>query len=80
MKIGVRYVVTKPSENGTFEMGDCISKCSDGAIACWSAPGWIAIEDVAEAMRGVEVKLDSEWIERRKALYLAELEKLEGLQ
>jgi hypothetical protein len=83
VKIGVRYIVTKPSEDGTFGIGDCISKCSDGAIACWSSrstPGWIDSEDADEAMLGVEVKLDSEWIERRKALYLAELAKLEGLE
>ncbi len=76
MKIGAWYVVTKPSDDGTFEVGDHISLCSDGAIA----QGWIDAKDAADAMRGVEVIVDSEWILIRRSRLLADLEKLEGLE
>ena len=81
MKIGAWYVVTKPSDDGTFEVGDHISLCSDGAtIACKEAQGWIDAKDAADAMRGVEVIVDSEWILTRRSRLLADLEKLEGLE
>ena len=80
MKIGAWYVVTKPSDDGTFEVGDHISLCSDGAIACKEAQGWVDADETAEAMAGVEVTIDSEWLSAKKARLLADLEKLEGLQ
>ena len=80
MKIGAWYVVTKPSDDGTFEVGDHISLCSDGAVACKEAQGWIDADEATEAMAGVEVTIDSEWLSAKKARLLADLEKLEGLQ
>jgi hypothetical protein len=80
VKIGAWYVVTKPSDDGTFEVGDHISPCSDGAIACKEAQGWIDADKASDAMRGVEVIVDSEWILTRRARLLADLEKLEGLE
>lgn len=80
MKIGAWYVVTKPSDDGTFEVGDHISLCSDGAVACKEAQGLIAADEATEAMAGVEVTIDSEWLSAKKARLLADLEKLEGLQ
>ena len=80
MKIGAWYVVTKPSDDGTFEVGDHISLCSDGAIACKEAQGWVDADEATEAMSGVEVIVDSEWILTRGTRLLADLKKLEGLQ
>mgnify|MGYP000972781366 CR=1 FL=1 len=80
MKIGAWYVVTKPSDDGTFEVGDHISLCSDGAIACKEAQGWVDADEATEAMSGVEVIVDSEWILTRRTRLLADLKKLEGLQ
>lgn len=72
--------MTKQGDNGTFEVGDHISLCVDGAIACKEAQGWIDAKDAADAMRGVEVIVDSEWILTRRSRLLADLEKLEGLE
>jgi hypothetical protein len=80
VKIGAWYVVTKPSDDGTFEVGDHISLCSDGAIACKEAQGWIDAEDAEESMRGFEVTLDSEWLDAKRSRLLADLEKLDGLE
>jgi len=80
VKIGAWYVVTKPSDDGTFEVGDHISLCSDGAIACKEAQGWVDADEATEAMSGVEVIVDSEWILTRRTRLLADLKKLEGLQ
>jgi len=80
VKIGAWYVVTKPSDDGTFEVGDHISLCSDGAIACKEAQGWVDADEATEAMSGAEVIVDSEWILTRRTRLLADLKKLEGLQ
>jgi hypothetical protein len=80
VKIGSWYVVTTPSDDGTFEVGDHISLCSDGAIACKEAQGWVDPDEASEAMAGVEVIVDAEWLASKKALLLADLEKLAGLQ
>ena len=66
MEIGKRYVVTKASKDGTFEIGDHVSANDDGSINCLEAGGWIEPADVAEATAGMEVGIDREWIEREK--------------
>lgn len=80
MKVGAWYVVTKGSDDGTFEVGDHITPCFDGAIGCREAAGWIDGEDAEKAMRGVEVKVDVEWLARRITRLLADLEQMERLQ
>ena len=80
MKIGAWYVVTKPSDDGTFEVGYHISLCSDGAVACKEAQGWIDADEASEAMSGVEVKVDAEWLASKRSRLLADLDKLEGLE
>ena len=80
MRIGAWYVVTKPSDDGTFEIGDHITPCPDGAIACKEAQGWIEANEADEAMAGVEVKIDAEWFRFKKARLLADLAKLDGLE
>ena len=66
METGKRYVVTKASDDGTFEVGDHIILHADGSIGCREAGGWIAGEDAAEATKGMEVELDKAWVESRR--------------
>lgn len=67
MEIGKRYVVTKASKDGTFEIGDHVSVNNDGSINCLEAGGWIDPADAAEATAGMEVEIDREWLERQKS-------------
>ena len=76
MKQGLRYVVTKESYDGTFEVGDHISLCANGDITNHKAHGWIDKVDVERATRGMEVEVDSEWAERRRKKLLQELAEL----
>ena len=78
MEIGKRYVVTKASDDGTFEKGDHISMSADGSINCLEAQGWIDAPDVAEATKGMKFEIDSVWIEKRKTKLRAELAALEA--
>lgn len=75
--VGKKYIVTRASDDGTFEVGDHVSINPDGSISCREAHGWIDACDVAEAAAGIAVEIDKEWVERQKArLYkkLAELD------
>lgn len=73
------YIVTKGSDNGTFLVGDHIVMNGDGTITCFEAGGWIAAEDVSEAMKGMECKVDANYIEARKKLLRAELDRYDSL-
>ena len=76
MEVGKRYVVTKPSDDGTFEIGDHISMNADGSINNREAQGWIDSSDVDEATKGMEVEIDKQWVEQRKKKLLEELASL----
>lgn len=78
MRVGIHYVVTQGSEDGTFEVGDDIYLCMDGAIVCTQGGGWIAADEVPEAMRGVQIAIDQEWVERRRAKLQEQLRELES--
>ncbi len=78
MVAGKQYIVTKASDDGTFEVGDHVSICASGrAINCREAQGWVEECDVDEATKGMAVEIDREWIEQRKAKLLEELAKLD---
>jgi hypothetical protein len=79
MEVGKPYIVTKPSDDGTFELGDHIMLCADGAIKCKEAMGWIIPSEVAEATKGMEVKFDMDRIEQHKQKLLKELAALNTL-
>jgi len=68
----VRYIVTKGSDDGTLEVGDHIWLERD-LIHCREAQGWIAPEDTAEAMQGVEVAVDEQWLKTRIRRTMADL-------
>jgi hypothetical protein len=58
METGKRYMVTKPSNDGTFSLGDHIYLENDGSISCLEARAWIVVEDVAEATEGMEIEVE----------------------
>ena len=76
MQVGVRYIVTHPSEDLEFQPGDKIMLCADGTIENLQAEGWMEPADVPQATRGMTCELDTEYIERRRARLLAELARL----
>lgn len=78
MEVGKRYVVTKPSDDGTFEVGDHISMNAGGSINNREAQGWIDACDVAEATKGMEVEIDYQWVDQRKKKLLEELAALDA--
>jgi hypothetical protein len=76
MKPGIRYIVTKESDDGTFEAGCRIKLDRDGKIINYDAGGWLDAEDVPVAIKGMECEIDHKWLARRKAELLAELDAL----
>jgi len=78
MKVGLPYIVTKASDDGTFEVGDHIYLIDNGDIACHEAEGWIDKEDMPESTIGMEIALDQERIEKRRNKLLADLAALGG--
>jgi hypothetical protein len=75
-----RFIVTKGSDDGTFEIGDNISFDDDGSIILHAKEGGrIDTEDVPEATKGMEYKVDMEWVKRRQRYIknmLADLEEI----
>ena len=78
MEIGKRYVVTKASDDGTFCVGDHITINKGGSINCREAQGWIDACDVPEAIKGMEVEIDREWVEMRRKKLQEELAELDA--
>jgi len=80
MVTGFQYIVTKASNDGTFQIGDHIIALDDGSIICLEAQGWIASEHVPEAWEGVEVKVDKDWLYRKKTELHCQLSKLNDME
>ena len=78
MEIGKRYIVTKASADGTFEVGDHINMSECGDINCREAQGWIDACDVPASTKGMEVEIDQEWIEMRRKKLQEELAALDA--
>ena len=79
LQVGIWYVVTKGSNCGTFEPGDKIRLLDDGCILC-DHQGWIESEDVFDAVKGMEVELDKQWITNRRKRLERELKALNDAQ
>ena len=77
MKVGTRYIVTKESDDGTFEVGDQVTLLESGDLLCMEGGGWIESSDVEEATQGMEIKIDKEWVKKQKAILMKELAQLE---
>lgn len=79
MKPNIPYIVTKASDDGTFEVGDSIGMTSDGSVINRNAEGWIDACDVREATEGMKVKIDVLRLEKKKQRLLKDLRKLEEM-
>jgi len=79
MEKGVIYIVTKSSDDGSFEIGDHISLLDDGAILCKESGGWIDPDDILEATKGMETEIDIEWLRKRRDKLLLEVESINKL-
>jgi hypothetical protein len=62
----IRHIVTKASNDGTFQVGDHIIFEADGSISCIEAKGWIDKDDVPSAIIGMESQPDRDWLQKRK--------------
>lgn len=71
MKVGLRYIVTHPSVNAEFQVGDRIRLLDNGDILLqgW---GWMGAEHLTEATEGMKIEPDKEWAERRRLKLLEE--------
>lgn len=58
----IRYVVTKASDDGTFQIGDHIMQYENGDVHCREAGGWIDAEDVPDATQGMEYTVDERYL------------------
>lgn len=66
MKINGHYVVTKGSDDGTFELGDHLVKYENGDIGCKEAAGWITASEIEKhnVSKGIEVEVDKQYYEK----------------
>ena len=76
MEQGMRYIVTKDSDDGTFVVGDKIELLHDNAVGNWTVGGWIDAVDVPEATAGMEVEIDTVWLNRKKDVLQKQLDQL----
>jgi hypothetical protein len=76
MEQGMRYIVTKDSNDGTFVVGDKIELLHDSAVGNWTVGGWIDAVDVQEATAGMEVEIDTVWLNRKKDVLQKQLDQL----
>jgi len=79
MKPGLWYVVTKASDDETFEVGDHLQVCENGDIFCREAQGWIQNSEVHEALQGAEYELDRSWLDQETQSLLSRLVHLREL-
>jgi hypothetical protein len=70
------FLVTKGSDDGTFIKGDHIVFYDDGCIGCFEAAGWILVDDLPEATKGLEYTLDIDYVKKRLAHIEKEAEQL----
>lgn len=76
MQVGVRYVVTRESKNGEFQVGDRVWIEDDDSIMCPAAHGWMPAEHVVDATEGWAIEVDENWAAARSAKLERQLEAL----
>lgn len=62
---GIRYIVTKGSDDETLAAGDHIWIDGNDCLCSREGQGWIDREDVAEVLEGVQVAIDNQWLAAR---------------
>ena len=60
MRVDTPYLVTKESDDGSFQVGDQITLTIDGSVSNTQAEGWLEAEDLADATAGMECDV-KEW-------------------
>lgn len=79
MKVGTPYLVTKESDDGSFQVGDQITLTIDGSISNLQAEGWLEAEDLVDATAGMECEVDRARLQRRKESLLRRLAALDAV-
>lgn len=79
MKVGTPYLVTKESDDGSFQVGDQITLTIDGLISNLQAEGWLEAEDLVDATAGMECEVDRARLQRRKESLLRRLAALDAV-
>lgn len=64
LTIDAHYIVVSPSEDGTLQQGDVIRRNLDHTLSCLSAGGWLGAHLVEAALKGVTVRIDTDWQRR----------------
>jgi len=80
LEAGVRYVVTKGSDDGTLEIGEHVWLDSQGCLCSREGQGWIDPPDLDEVLQGVEVVIDDQWYKSRISKLTKELERLASMK
>ena len=77
MRVDTPYLVTKESDDGSFQVGDQITLTIDGSVSNTQAEGWLEAEDLVDATAGMECEVDRARLQRRKESLLRRLAVLE---
>lgn len=72
---GVRYIVTKDSDDKSFLVGDHI-RMEAGCLTCAEAQGWMEKEHLVVATKGMECMPDLDWYAKREAELEQELKSI----
>ena len=79
IRVDTPYLVTKESDDGSFQVGDQITLLEDGSLINPQAEGWLEAEDLVDATAGMECEVDRARLQRRKESLLRRLAALEAL-
>ena len=76
---GIRYIVTKGSDDETLAVGDHIWIDGSDCLCSREGQGWIDPEDVAVVLIGVEVAIDKQWLAARTQKVINDIVELRWL-
>jgi hypothetical protein len=76
LTIGVRYKVTKQSDDETFLLNEIIERNDNSDILGYDAAGWIDTKDVEQTLKGLEVELHKDYAVKRILKLHEEIKKL----
>jgi len=76
MKIGIKYIVTKTSDDESLHKGDHITLDTDRSLCSITTHGWLSRESVKQACIGMECEPDREWADNKIKQLQKELERI----